>query len=320
MKNHLIQLYRKWAVFINFACACLIGIAVIWVFTPQNGSQLSKKSPIAPVVKKNLPPKINISTPAGYKKEAVLIKPGTFYMGVYRPFIFKYDMSALGGTPKHKVTITKPYYMSVFRTTVEEYCEFLNAVGSEKAKEYITLCSAARIDLKDGVYSPKPNVARAEVNTVPWSGADAYCKWLAQKTGMKIRLPTEAEWEFAARGKEGRLRAWKGKLPKSQPYYDDQSAKVKDWHKGGGSPVDTYSIANITPEGIVGMAGTIGEWVSDYDSEYPSSHQIDPTGPTEGTYKVLRRSIPSVVARGCGWDAKDGVGIYSFRVVIEPNK
>ncbi len=159
-----------------------------------------------------------------------------------------------------------------------------------------------------GACSPPPNLASATrpsyfadpaygdypVIFVSWQQASAYCAWAGR------RLPSEAEWEKAARGGDGRIYPWGWiaalKSPKglrlnycdSQCPYDYRDAEADDGYADT-APVGSFP-AGASPYGALDMAGNVWEWVADwYDAQaYAAAPAEDPAGPETGVYHVLR--------------------------------
>ena len=120
------------------------------------------------------------------------------------------------------------------------------------------------------------------VVNVSWDDAIAYCKWLSQKTGKQHRLPTEAEWEKAARGIDGRVYPW-------GDVFDLKKANTSE-SINGTTDVGSFSPEGDSPYGCADMAGNVWEWCNDWHSNtyYKSSPSSDPLGPDSGQHRVLR--------------------------------
>ena len=108
------------------------------------------------------------------------------------------------------------------------------------------------------------------VTGVTWFDADAYCKWVSKRYKLKVRLPKEEEWEFAARGKNSRIYPWvaeRGKKPTEHLANFLKDGEEFDSKKHHPTPVGMFPDGN-TPEGAADMAGNVWEWTSsDYQNE-----------------------------------------------------
>jgi formylglycine-generating enzyme required for sulfatase activity len=230
--------------------------------------------------------------------------------------------------PARKVKITKGFYIGKYKVTSAEFCKFLNTI--DNPQDYVELNIFAGIEIKDGAYVPKEECENCAINVVHWKGAVAFCEWLSSQTGITVRLPTEAEWEFTAHGPEGRPYPWgeRGNVK----WGEDTEVEYKKYpHPWSCAPVDAFE-ENVTPDGVVGMMGIVGEWCSDfYGIHYLKHDVIDPQGPTEKElldkslnpfdekYHVIRGRVSFSAPRDFG-DTVSGSGIYGFRIVVVPQK
>jgi formylglycine-generating enzyme required for sulfatase activity len=165
---------------------------------------------------------------------------------------------------------------------------------------------------------------------VNWDAATAYCNWLSKKTGKKYRLPTEAEWEKAARGTDQRRFPWGNEIDHSyanfvgsQKFDTVQIAGYYDGSKRG----DFQTKNGASPYGAMDMAGNVMEWCQDWYQRdyYKFSPRRNPKGPEKGAYRVLRggsfffeaQDLRSY-ARSGAWPSFQAFRMVGFRPAREP--
>ena len=177
--------------------------------------------------------------------------------------------------PKHSVFV-KSFFMDILPVSNAGFAQFLNAKGllnQQGESLYDHDDTDARIHQRDSKWQADEAYAVHPVNEVSWVGARDYCAWL------KKRLPTEAEWEKAARGKDGRRYPWGNGEPNSKlarfgaPF-------------NSSAPVDAFP-DGASPYGILDMAGNQWEWVSSAYKPYPynaeDGRENQATGPVRST-------------------------------------
>ncbi len=175
-----------------------------------------------------------------------------------------------------------------------------------------------------------PDSEEYPVLGVNWDAATAYCNWVSAKTSKSYRLPTEAEWEKAARGTDQRRFPWGNAIDHSyaniagsQKFGTGQKVGYYDGSKRG----DFRTKNGASPYGAMDMAGNVMEWCQDWYSRgyYAVSAKKNPKGPERGAYRVLRGGAfffealdNRSYARSGGWPSLQAWRMVGFRVVRQP--
>ena len=188
-----------------------------------------------------------VYTANGVSFKMIAVKGGTFQMGSDDVFD---DVK-----PVHQVTLSD-YYIGETEVTQELWSAVMGSNHS-----YFT-----------------GNMQRP-VEWVSWNDCQTFISKLNQLTGETFRLPTEAQWEYAARG---------GNKSKGYTYSGSNEIDEVAWYRDN-SDTTTHPVQTKAPNelGIYDMSGNVWEWCSDWYGDYSSAAQTDPTGPATGSYRVI---------------------------------
>jgi len=213
-----------------------------------------------------------------FEPELIVIPAGEFLMGC--------ESGAPNELPAHRVRID---CFAIGRTAITNrlYRIFIQQTGGQ---------------VPPGFGDARFNHPDQPVTSVSWFDASAYCAWLAERTGKPYRLPTEAEWERAARGGlEAKLYTWGDEPPQSQPRYTEL------WRTGP----ECVGSRTSNGFGLSDISENVHEWCVDwYDPDYYAvSPQHNPQGPATG----LRRA-----SRGGSWRHQIKIARVAARSSLPP--
>ena len=251
--------------------------------------------------------KSSAEVPSIREENMVLIPAGTFIMG-------SLDKQA-DERPMQKVYLDE-FLIDRYEVSASQFAKFLNAKGNSN---FFSMNKFGTIFF-DKTYKARKAQENFPANNVSWAGAKAYCKWVGK------HLPTEAEWEKAARGTDGRHFPWGDSPPEPQ-----KARFLKHWEELKEQvmvPVDSMP-GGISPYGLNHMAGNVKEWVDDwYDREYygEPDHGKNPIGPLGGEFKVIKggswRDLPGFLYSSHRNNNEPGAGMedYGFRCARRPKK
>jgi formylglycine-generating enzyme required for sulfatase activity len=284
-----------------------------------------------------------------FEPELILIPAGEFLMGTdpktdeifveakktYRDN--KLVIAALNSEqPQHKLYLPD-YYIAKTPVTNPQYAAFVQATDHQTEAEkrgsgWIWKggkwqeVKGANWQHPTGPGSHISSKSNHPVVQVSWDDALAYCQWLAKVTGRSYRLPTEAEWEKAARGTDGRIYPWGNE-------WDAKRCNTNESGPGDTTPVEAYP-QGASPYGVLDMAGNVWEWTSTLwgkDREKPDFKY--PYQAADGRENLAAGTDALRVLRGGSWDydrvvvrcaARDWVvpvirdDVYGFRLLLAP--
>jgi formylglycine-generating enzyme required for sulfatase activity len=240
-----------------------------------------------------------VAKPTTCPDGTVLVPGGKFFMG-------SDDATLPLWQPAHKV-ILDSFCIGLHEVTAGEY-KACSDVGECKRPDAVpdypatTGTPPEQHEKNRQAYSElctfgKPGLENHPINCVSWDKAEAYCKWKGE------RLPTEAEWEFAARGSDGRTFPW-GDEPGDEKHMNACGLECTRWElaKGtkpsatmypkddgypGTAPVGSFP-AGRTKQGLDDMVGNVWEWTADWFATYKPDEVVNPTGAPAGDRKAIR--------------------------------
>ena len=217
---------------------------------------------------------ISISVKDGISIDMVKVEAGTFMMGA-TPEMEKPNSDE---KPIHQVTLINDYYMGKYEVTQA---------------------------LWEAVMGSNPSYFKGDnlpVEKVSWNDCQEFISKLNSLTGRKFRLPTEAEWEYAARG---------GKKRRGYQYSGSSNITDVAWYDGNsGSKTHPVGTKQANELGIYDMSGNVYEWCLDRYGSYSSFSQANPTGSDSGSFRVYR---------GGGWAGDAWFCRSSFRLYVTPD-
>ncbi|MBR4553277.1 MAG: formylglycine-generating enzyme family protein [Bacteroidaceae bacterium] len=270
--------------FLSFAAFTLMLAATCVSFTACGGDDDDEKGDDTPKFQSE-----TITLDGGVSFKMIAVEGGTFLMGSPESDADAYDDEK----PQHEVTLSN-YYIGETEVTQELW----EAVMGSNPSDFVG--------------------ANLPVENVSWDDCQAFINKLNEKTGKTFRLPTEAEWEYAARG---------GKKSKGYTYSGSNAIGDVAWHlDNSGNTTHEVGTKQANELGIYDMSGNVWEWCQDWYGEtyYENSSTTDPQGPASGTYRMLRGGSWIDFARNCrvairvcaSPDCKDLN--YGLRLVLAP--
>ena len=185
------------------------------------------------------------------------------------------ERGRLPGEDQHRVKLTRGFYLAETEVTQEQY----QAVMGKTPSHF------------KGAKNP--------VERVSWNEAVDFCRRLSKTTGRTVRLPTEAEWEYACRaGSKG-------------PFSGTGQLDDMGWYSGNSEDV-THPVREKQPNafGLYDMHGNVMEWCQDWEDRYPEGTVTDPAGPAHGTSRVIR---------GGSWNFNFGAARAAVRGANDPD-
>jgi formylglycine-generating enzyme required for sulfatase activity len=273
-----------------------------------------------------------LSAPLGMAADAKTVNDGYGDMVLAPAGAFKmgdnFDEGDQRERPVHVVELDA-YYIGKLEVTNGEFARFRNDPTYDDPKYWPEgkvvpkeISSNWTTNQRGG---GRPGNEGYAVMGVTWEQANAYCNWVSAKTGKKYRLPTEAEWEKAARGAEQKRYPWGNEIDPSYTTYGQKPIMPAGYFDGS-KRGDLQTHSNASPYGVYDMSGALYEWCSDWYSRnyYSFSPRKNPQGPPSGAYRVLRGASEYMdqwdmraASRSSGAPSNQGHKFIGIRLVRE---
>ncbi|MDX1522163.1 MAG: formylglycine-generating enzyme family protein, partial [Anaerolineae bacterium] len=227
------------------------------------------------------------------------IPAGDFLMGADRA---KETRAPENEQPLHRVSLAG-YYLGKHPITNAQYGAFVEATGYQGHEKW----DVRGIWILAGVRYPTGD-RNHPATYVSWVDAMAFCNWLSEESGYLVRLPTEAGWEKAARGIDGRVYPWGND-------WDYKRLNTIYNQPDSVTAVGSYSPHGDSPYGLTDMAGNVWEWCADWYNESVYRERagnlvVNPTGPADGDRRVVR---------GGSWSNDRIAARTTFRNRLDPH-
>ncbi|MDD4891376.1 MAG: formylglycine-generating enzyme family protein [Phycisphaerae bacterium] len=241
--------------------------------------------------------------------------------------------------PQHEVRISKPFYLGVREVTRGQFATFASDTGYKTSAEregWAYAWDGTKWNRTDGASWRNPGFEQSDehpVTQVSFPDALAFCAWLSRRTGQTVRLPTEAEWEYACRAGTTTVYPWGDRAEDGAGWANawDATATTRfpgwagfKWDDGFActAPVGLFRANGF---GLCDMIGNVWEWCADWRDEtyYASSPKSDPKGPDSGSVRVLRGGGWNDIPANCRSAYRYGIvpgdrsGNVGFRIVME---
>jgi formylglycine-generating enzyme required for sulfatase activity len=270
-------------------------------------AEAKRRAEVNQSIRRTSPDRLMLALMPGVEMEFVRVPAGEFVMGSDRS---KDCLAWDDELPQHRLKLSE-YWVGKAPVSVAQFAAYVKATGAKT--------SASR---------DVANTATHPVVNVSWDDGIAFCGWASKLGGGEVLLPSEAEWEKAARGTDGRIYPWGNEAPDDTRLNYNQNVKET-------TPVGRYGAKGQSPFGCDDMAGNLWEWTRSLwgkdaakpEFGYPyTTCQTEREDPQAGrdVYRVLRGGSFGSYAQGvrCAYRSRSSpsnrYGNYGFRVILRP--